>query len=270
MKLLFQSDDFGITEAVTLGIMKGIEKGLIRNTGLFVNMAASEFAAQQISRFPQCCFGIDINLVAGKPLTDVKEIPHLVDDEGYFIKSVDRYQHNTVKKAVSVMVEFDEDPFPYTEVLIEMRNQILKFQELVGRNPEYLHPHSLMTPNIDRAFRDLSVEFNIPVSYVEWERVQIFSLPAPWNIKPVFALADQLQTNVEANVLAEVDELLNHEISAMICHAGYIDEALLELSSYSIIRVKDLKMATSEQLMRFVTDHHIELVTYRDLVGIGQ
>ena len=38
MKLLVQSDDFGITPAVSCGILEAIKKGIVRNTGLFANM----------------------------------------------------------------------------------------------------------------------------------------------------------------------------------------------------------------------------------------
>ena len=40
--LLFQSDDYGITNGVSDGILYGIKNGVVRNTGLFVNMAHSE------------------------------------------------------------------------------------------------------------------------------------------------------------------------------------------------------------------------------------
>ena len=38
MKLLVQSDDYAISPAVARGILYGIENGIIRNTGMFMNM----------------------------------------------------------------------------------------------------------------------------------------------------------------------------------------------------------------------------------------
>ena len=38
MKLLIQSDDYGMTPAVADGIIYGITHGVVRNTGLFSNM----------------------------------------------------------------------------------------------------------------------------------------------------------------------------------------------------------------------------------------
>ena len=37
-KLLVQSDDYGISPAVSAGIIYGITHGIIRNNGAFVNM----------------------------------------------------------------------------------------------------------------------------------------------------------------------------------------------------------------------------------------
>ena len=38
IQLLVQSDDYGITPGVSAGIREGIQNGIIRNTGIFINM----------------------------------------------------------------------------------------------------------------------------------------------------------------------------------------------------------------------------------------
>ncbi|MBQ1775470.1 MAG: ChbG/HpnK family deacetylase, partial [Erysipelotrichaceae bacterium] len=40
-KILFQGDDFGFTRGVTLGIVDSIDRGVLRNTGLFANMPSA-------------------------------------------------------------------------------------------------------------------------------------------------------------------------------------------------------------------------------------
>ena len=68
-RILFQSDDYGITQAVSEGILRGIREGIIRNTGLFVNLDCSAWAAEKIKDV-DVCLGVDINYVAGKPVSD--------------------------------------------------------------------------------------------------------------------------------------------------------------------------------------------------------
>lgn len=267
MKILFQSDDFGITEGVTLGIIKGIEKGIIRNTGLFTNMKSSEFAASFIPKYPQCCFGIDINLVAGKPLTDPAKVPGLVDENGVFIKSIKRFEDNKVigKKGVTTLV-FENDPYVYEEVYLEVENQILRFIELVGKKPEYIMPHSLVTPTTYKAIKTLADKYEVPYAIDVLVDQDVTRLPGVWNIKPVFEVEAQLHTNVEQNVLKLLKENLHHEKAFFVFHAGYVDADLLEVSSYSLIRARDLEMATSKELLQFIEDNKIELITYRDLL----
>lgn len=265
MKLLFQSDDFGISKAVTLGIMEGIEKGLIRNTGLFTNMPSSEFAASQIKKFPECCFGIDINLVAGKPISDPKNIPSLVDKNGNFITSIQRYEEGHIVETNGISTVFEEDPYVYEEVCIEMEAQIKKYIELVGHNPEYLHPHSLITPNIEKAFRVMAKKYNIPLSMNVWQDSEFVSIPGDWNIKPVFTIEAQKDTDVESKILELIENYLDKDKVLLICHAGYIDADIMDLSSYTVIRTQDLRMATSNKLIDILKSNNVELITYRDI-----
>lgn len=265
MDLLFQSDDFGITEAVTLGIVKGIEEGLIRNTGLFVNMKSSKFAASFIPKYPECCFGLDINLVAGKPISDPIKIPSLVNDDGLFISSIERFKNEYKSIENDLSIEFKNEPYKYEEVLIEMEAQIQEFINLVGRKPEYIHPHSLVTPTTIKAFKTLSKKYNIIFTMDFLKEKNITFLPTDWNIKPVFKLEDQFQTDVTKRVLKQLEITKDKDKIALICHCGYIDSDLLKVSSYSIIRAKDLEMALSIEMIDYISENKIRLVTYRNI-----
>lgn len=134
MKLLTQSDDYGFTRGVTCGILDAIENGVVRNTGLFVNMPESEHAASFIQDYPQVCFGIDFNIVSGDPVSDPELLPDLVDQDGHFIRS-------TVKMADPRFGK--EELWPYEQVLTELRAQLKHFVRLAGQPPEYLHGHSI-------------------------------------------------------------------------------------------------------------------------------
>ena len=63
MKLLVQSDDYGITKAVSLGIIEAIKFGIVRNTGLFANMPWTEEVVGLIKPFlNNIAFGVDLNI----------------------------------------------------------------------------------------------------------------------------------------------------------------------------------------------------------------
>ena len=87
MKLIIQSDDLGLTEAVSCGIARAARVGAITCTGLFSNMPAAAFSVELMKSYPQICLGEDINLVAGRPCADPEKIPSLVQKDGSFLTS---------------------------------------------------------------------------------------------------------------------------------------------------------------------------------------
>lgn len=265
MKLLVQSDDFGITRAVTDGILHGIKHGIIRNTGLFVNMESSEYAAKFIKDYPVVCFGIDVNLVTGRPVSDPLLIPDLVDEQGKFIKSTARFASNKKVDNEGFVTIFEVDPYPYDQVLVEVENQVKKYLELTGKKPEYLHGHSLITPNIVKALRAMGEKYNIVLTFDHLQALKVNYVPSEWNIKPVFSMEKQMVTDVEENVLNVLPSIKEHDVSVLICHAGYIDDELFDYSTYTIIRNKDLKMTTSDRIKEWLDVNQVELITHRDL-----
>jgi chitin disaccharide deacetylase len=265
MKLLFESDDYGITDGVTCGILKGIRQGLIRNTGLFVNMPSSAFAAQQIKQFPECCLGIDFNLVAGNPVTQANKIPALAKASGEFFTSTEMRVKAGAKPTNSMNEEMQVDPYPLDQTMLEIENQYLRFLELVGKKPGYLHGHSFMTSNIIKAILSVSEKYDVPTSFGLWEKMKMHFITNTWNVKP-FPVELQLKTNVEGHVLNVIHEAVEHELSILICHAGFVDEELFQYSTYTLIREKDLYMACSLKLVKYLEEHNISLVTYEDLI----
>lgn len=264
MKLLFQADDYGLTESTTCGILKGIRNGIIRNTGLFVNMPASEYAASEIVNYPNVCFGQDINLVAGKPISDPKEVPSLVDANGDFITSTKRMKDGTIIDKQGNVIIFENDPYPYDEVVKEIEAQVNQFMKMVGRKPGYLHGHSLSTPNTRKAMSAIAQKYDIVQSYEAWENNGIYRIPCDWNPKP-FPFELQLQTDVEEKLVEALKMANDQPMCCFICHAGFLEKDLFAYSTYTAIRMMDLQAATSTKLKDLIKKENIELITYYDL-----
>ena len=263
-KLLFQSDDYGISDAVSDGIIKGIKEGIIRNTGLFVNMPSSKRAAEMIRDIKGINVGIDINLVAGRPVTDPKLIPHLVDETGHFISSTRRMKEGNVLRHDGLKVIFEEDPYVYEETLLETENQVKRFIELMGRKPDYFHGHSLMTDNTLKASFEISKKYDILNTINVMTSKNIKMVPCDWTPKP-FLITEQMCTDVTDKFLNSLKSVLNHEIGYFICHCGYVDADLLKETTYTLIRTRDLECALSDEVKEFLKENEIELITYDDL-----
>lgn len=269
MKLLTQGDDFGFTKAVTYGIIDAIEHGVLRNTGLFTNMPDAVMAAAYIRNNDRACFGIDFNIVSGHPVSDPKDIPALVDENGEFIRSGVR-QKDPRWQSESGRAE----QFPYDQVYHELKAQYDRFLLLTGKKPGYLHPHSIMPENYVKAIRALSEETGIVFSMDITEKLD-FKHPydldevSPIAAKKVFDPNAQLNKDPLGKVQKVHEYLENAEYVMIGGHPGFVDSDLLGLTTLSLERVRDHQMMVSDWMKQWIKENKIELITYYDLTKVA-
>ena len=264
-RLLMQSDDYGITGAVSAGIRTAIEFGLIRNTGLFVNMPASEKAARDILAY-DVCLGIDINYVCGKPVSDPARVPHMVDEKGDFISSGKMAKRSKLlhMDKLNLISTFEEDPYPYKEVLLETENQVKRFIELTGKKPEYMHPHSLMSDNCYRAAREIAEKYGIFHSLDMMHRYRI--LPGTFDGAKGSGIEAQMEYDVKGNLICNaLPTMGSEETCYFICHCGWVDYELFGYTTLTLRRLKDLYAVTDPELKEYIMKNDIQLITYRDI-----
>ncbi|MGN1343226.1 MAG: ChbG/HpnK family deacetylase [Traorella sp.] len=269
MKLLVQGDDFGFTKGVTYGIVEAIDNGILTCTGMFTNMEIAPWAAEFIKQRPNFCFGIDFNLVSGPCCSNPQDIPSLVDENGYFIRSSKRI-HDPRFSDVSGR----EELFPYEQVYREIRAQYNRFIELTGRKPLYLNPHSITCETIIKAIHTLSEEENVPFSMDYMNRYfSTFMLPSDKqendaSTSKKFDAEAQLKKDPLNKFLNNQDEILKHDVVLSFNHPGYVDADLFKMTSLSIERCKDLEFVTSPLMLEFVKKNKVELIDYRDIVKL--
>lgn len=258
MKLIIQSDDLGITEAVSCGIARAAREGAITCTGLFSNMQAAPFAVNLMKQYPQICLGEDLNLVAGRPCADPARIPSLVQPDGTFLTSE---MHREID-----MRDGHQEHVKEEDCVIEMDAQIRRFKELTGKLPEYLHGHSYSTPTVWSAMEEVGKRYAIPLVRDLLEKYRITRLQKTWNQKP-FSLEKQMAADPMSCIMEDA-EFLSGEIGFIGTHCGYVDSELFQVSSYTMIRNRDLQVVTSEAMRKWKQENHIELISYRDLLGL--
>lgn len=265
MKLLIQNDDYGITSGVSAGIREAIKTGMVRNTGMFVNMPASYQAAQAVKNM-DVCLGIDINYVCGKPVSNPNLVSHMVDKNGCFYLSGEMKRRNKYLSMgeLNLISIFEKDPYPYEEIYLETENQVKKFIEIVGRKPEYMHMHSLCTPNTLKAALEVAKKYDIYHSINMMRSYE--AVPGTFDGAKGNTLEEQMQYDVEGNLLNNaLPKLSVDETRYFICHGGYVDYDLFRYTSLTLRRAKDLDAMLSDGLKEYIKNHNIELITYRDL-----
>lgn len=257
MKLLVQSDDYGITKAQAAGAVHGIKNGIIRNTGLFVNMPWSTECVELIYPYlDKIAFGIDLNASTGSALLSHEIIPSLTHSDGSFLTSRENRALDTE--------ENNYDHVVYNELYLEFDAQIRKYVEYCGKLPDYLHAHAYTTKTTHQVIKDLSQKYGKPYTFdyiaekynekyvrMEWVKMGEPSL--------------QIQSDPTGYLLSHKEELKKKEFVYLVTHCGYCDSELMSLSSFNLVRMKDLEAVTSPAVKAWIKENQIELVDFRGI-----
>lgn len=258
MRLLVQSDDYGITRAVSLGCIHGIRNGIVRNTGMFANMPWIEECVEWIRPYlDQIAFGIDLNATTGPSILGHKKLPNLTRENGDFYRSDENRSFDTEEN------DFDHLSAHKDELYNEFKAQIEQYIKLVGHKPDYIHSHAYGTKTTDEVTRTLAKEYNILCTANILCRTEVKESGMGWYL---FGGPEvQLNEDPISFITNDVGKLLGNEIGFIVSHCGYADADLFRLTSFNTCRVKDLEAMTSNEVKSWVKENNIELITFRDL-----
>ena len=132
------ADDYGMTPAVSRGILRLIEAGRISATGAMTNMPAWKRAAHELWPHDQKLdFGVHLNLTCGEPLTAMSAFAL----EGEF------------PRLPEIIVRGLAGLLPLAEIEAEIAAQLSEFEERMGRMPDFIdgHQHVHAMPGVRRA-----------------------------------------------------------------------------------------------------------------------
>lgn len=257
MKLLVQSDDYGITPAAACGVIEGISNGIIRNTGLFANMPwASECVEMIYPYLDKIAFCIDLNASTGFSLLGYDKEPSLCHEDGSFLTSRENRALDTDDN--------DHDHVNYEETYLEFEAQIRRFVDLTGRLPDYFHSHAYGTKTTHKVIDDLADKYH---------RIHVLpfmaSLGSPYaklNWVKMGEPTIQVQSDLKSYLLNDEAGFLKKELGYLVTHCGYVDSTLMKLSSFNLVRMKDLEALTCDEVKQWVRDNQIELITFKDIL----
>lgn len=273
MKLMVQADDYGITTAVTDGIVECGRNGVLTQTGLFTNMPSSAYAVRRWrNEIPHILLGQDINFVTGSPVTDPKLIPSLVQENGRFkTSSMHRKWDMTEKEHI-----------PYEEAYLEADNQVKKFLELVGEKPGYIGGHAYSTNVTNQVIRDIAKKYDIPMRADINEKVLTvpdgkteawIKLSVQEDGRYAYTVETMLAEDpieyFKNGALDYLDQTLKEDGVAIIhLHAGFVDRELVRLSSFSFVRMMEADFLCSPELKNWIAENHVQLVNYSDFYDV--
>src|SRR4051794_37160350 len=83
MLLIVNADDLGAYEPVNDEVFELMEKGLVTSATVMANGPAFDSAARRIPKFPNCSFGVHLNLTVFAPCGPTAGLEPILDENGH-------------------------------------------------------------------------------------------------------------------------------------------------------------------------------------------
>ena len=247
-KLLIRADDLGYCESVNYGINRAVRSGILRCVGVMPNMEWAEHGVRLLDG-TDVIFTVHANICQGRPITDPRLIPSLVDANGEF-------------KDKSIYREAREDFVVLEEVLMEVEAQYLRLAELTGKKPFMVEAHAVPSNNFNRALVMVAKKYGVEsLSFVPGRGPRVgkyifkFSMDSG---NPDYVPFESLKKAMD-------QEFAEDEAMLMVLHPGYVDEYVMNTSYITTQRAKEVAMAINPEVPRWCAENGVELITYADL-----
>jgi predicted glycoside hydrolase/deacetylase ChbG (UPF0249 family) len=227
IRLLVNADDFGYSRGVNYGIVDAYKYGIVNSTTMLVNMPGTEHAMAIASENPDLKVGVHLTLTCGKAMAS--NVPSLIKADGSFRMTKD-------------FEDFDQ--VEIEDVEKEWEKQIEHFLHF-GLTPSHFdsHHHIHARPRLLPVVKRLSKKYNLPVRNVFTGSDTDFKV-----LTDVF-LNDFFAENTRSDYFDGLENrVLDGRTVEVMCHPAYIDDALLNGSSYNLDRAKELKILTNTRL----------------------
>jgi len=84
LRILVSADDFGLSEGITTNILDAVDHGVVTSVSIIANGAGFEHAIGEYRKRRGLFLAVHLNLMEGRPLCPVDQVPDLVDEQGCF------------------------------------------------------------------------------------------------------------------------------------------------------------------------------------------
>ena len=107
MKIIINADDLGKSLDVNNAIFKFMDEGLITSSTIMANGSSVEDAIERSKKYPNCSFGIHLNLTEFVPVSNNNDLSPILDKDGFFLKNkkIIKKTHFTVSLRKAIYLE---------------------------------------------------------------------------------------------------------------------------------------------------------------------
>ena len=279
-QLIVNADDFGYSPGINRGILDSHHRGIVTSTTVMVNQPAAPAGIEQaLADAPDLGLGLHVTLTKGRPVLPPDQVPSLVDGEGYFFH---------IRDWSDRLFSFDPD-----HIRREIEAQVSRFISLAGKPPDHLDSHhhaSYLHPAGLETMLEVSRRYNIPMRdgylHLPFEKAldALSALAITLTEPAARRLAEELPAVLAGSVpfwparletgfygkrailgdLLVILTTLPDGITEIMCHPGYVDDALAS-SSYQESRESEIACLTHAATLECVKAENIQLITFGDV-----
>lgn len=228
-RVVINADDYGLTDGITRAIDELIQLDAISCTTAMVCADNAEIHLRGSKNFFGGRIGLHLQLTGGRPISDAKDVPSLVD----------KYSQRFLPKR-----EFSyANP---TEVELEWTNQVYRFLEIFNRLPSHLDSHHgpHRHPELALVYFQVARHFRLPVRGFDkayWslaKRKMVESTPVVTNL-----WTTKSRNNFDfVKELRAASRTVPVDLVEVVTHPGHIDPSLSKCSSLIEPRAHEFKI----------------------------
>ncbi len=244
---MVRADDLGFSKAVNYGIYETVKNGVIKNIGFMVNMPDTMHGYNLVKDY-DICLGQHTNVCVGKPICDPDQIPSLVQENGEF-KTSKMYRSSK------------EDFVNLEEAILEVEAQYKRFKEIVGKEPAYFEAHAVMSENLNKAIEIVGNRHGLKTLIMPTlgEAIKV-------NGQSMYMYMDSMFPDYHPfESFKKMVENAKDGYNMMVCHPGYLDHYIMNVSSLTIPRTLEADFLTSNELKAYLKENEIHLYTYDEV-----
>ena len=276
IRLVVNADDFGMSPAVSRGILRAHRDGVVTSTSLLGNCDDMGEAFALLAGAPGLGVGVHLSLVGGRPVAAAHAVRTLTDGEGGFFT-----------RAQDLLVPLARGKIDVAEIELEFEAQVQRVRD-AGITPDHLdtHRHLGFVPAVGRALEAVARRHGIAGIRSAVERPTLAWLTDPrrgieagiltglaWMTRrQMGALRHGPQSwgYVEAGHLDEIRILeiigrLGPGPHELICHPGEEDDPTTGALEPEHRRSQELQALASPKVRRALDRRGIQLCRWRDL-----
>ena len=246
-RILVRADDLGYSEAFNYGLARAVKSGIVRSVGVMPNM---EWAAHGVRLLDgtDVTFTVHANICQGRPITDPKLIPSLVDEKGEF-------------KDKEIYRAAREDFVVFEEVFAEVEAQYLRLAELTGKKPYMVEAHAVPSNNFMKAIGMVAQKYGVEAMKYGPRGPMVGSTTLKFSMDS----GNPDYNPFESFKKAALQPMAEDEAALMVLHPGYVDAYVLDTSYITTQRAREVAFAINPEVPQWCEENNVKLLTYSDL-----